>query len=369
MSSRAPNQSLLLALMTLKAIEKLNLLAISFACAGLMHLPHACAESPMELPMNGKIDLAPLKLDSARTGSSQASVAPLSAKNIEAGKKTVFKGEIRSNKFVPKNLIEAPGKPLAPLSIKEGAPVKGTMSSESLSDQSQKIKMVPLPLMSSSDNSGKVVDKQRELERKQILALWQATLARSPDIHFVIQKLLPAHGAKKVTSAMVRIISTTMYGGLGAANMVAPGMGTSMATNAIGHILDGIMRNYDRGVLKKERIKDQEQIQMFEMVRGVGNDLVDRYRLYKTTHKEFVIAQNELADLKSMAGNPGVKKNASEQIELEYNLKRQQREMVSIQSTIGKHRQALVEHAGPEAIQKLDKEIELELKTAAPQKY
>ena len=59
MSSRVTVQSALAALMTKKAIVKLNKVLAGSLCAGFLSVPGVLAETAMDLPLNEKITFRP----------------------------------------------------------------------------------------------------------------------------------------------------------------------------------------------------------------------------------------------------------------------------------------------------------------------
>ena len=53
--------------------------------------------------------------------------------------------------------------------------------------------------------------------------------------------------------------------------------------------------------------------------------------------------------------------DAAKQLEMEYTVRKAQRDMISISDDIHRYRQSLTDMAGPEAVDKLDKDVQSEL--------
>ena len=337
--------------------------------------PEAEDEKPEESSSTGgdsdllkPIDLSPLSLDSDK--SKEKEVAQTDDKDDEKteGEGGLMKATIRTSQFVPKSPLDGTEKAvLAPTSV------KGTKSKSietlggNLVDQAQSINAAPLPLISSQEEQAMKVSNQRELERQQLTALWEATLTRSPDINFVLQKLMPATDSSKVTSLMMRALSTAMYGGLGVLGAVSPGPGSYMAQNLGYSTISQLLQLQDSKAQKKARVTQVEAIMLYQMVRKTADRLVEKYRDYKKEHLALMRANDDFQDLQKMARDAREGQGAPQQLEIEYTLRKQQRDIEGLEQNLGKVRQGLVDLAGPQAVAKLDKEIDVEFQELHPE--
>src|SRR5579883_2477659 len=132
------------------------------------------------------------------------------------GGKDVLNGNITTSTFVPKGPLEGDNSALlAPTSVK-GAKSGSTGVSKlggNLMEQARSVNAAPLPLIKTDEEASKEADEQSELEREQLTGLWEAALTRSPEINFVIQKLMPSSDPSKVTSFMMRLLSSAVAAG------------------------------------------------------------------------------------------------------------------------------------------------------------
>src|SRR5690606_19994430 len=119
--------------------------------------------------------------------------------------------------------------------------------------------------------------------------------------NFVLQKLLPATNSSKVTTLMMRALSTAAFGALGAMSAVAPGPGTYMGQNLGVSVISQIMQSQDSKAQKKARLTQTEAIMLYEMISETANKLVVAYRDYKNQHEHVFKTNSDLEDLKNMA--------------------------------------------------------------------
>ncbi|HMP49948.1 MAG TPA: hypothetical protein PKD05_00170 [Candidatus Melainabacteria bacterium] len=337
--------------------------------------PEAEEEKPEESSSTGNdsdllkpIDLSPLSLDSDQTKEKEIAESEDKDSEKAEGEGGLMKATIRTSQFVPKSPLDGTEKAvLAPTSV------KGTKSKSietlggNLVDQAQSINAAPLPLISSQEEQAMKVSNQRELERQQLTALWEATLTRSPDINFVLQKLMPATDSSKVTSLMMRALSTAMYGGLGVLGAVSPGPGSYMAQNLGYSTISSLLQLQDSKAQKKARVTQVEAIMLYQMVRKTADRLVEKYRDYKKEHLALMRANDDFQDLQKMARDAREGQGAPQQLEIEYTLRKQQRDIEGLEQNLGKVRQGLVDLAGPQAVAKLDKEIDVEFQELHPE--
>ena len=279
------------------------------------------ADATPLLPLNAKLE--PITLADAKESSKVAKAESSTVETLKSGK-TLLKTDIQKNKYVPKSPAAAAksGKLLAPISVKgtKGAP----LVKPSLGDRTQNLKLAPLALQPSQKEIADKLSNEIQVEREQIAALWQATIARSPEINFVIQQLLPSKKGRAKTIAM-RFTAAAIYGGLGAVNMMVPGVPSNMATNMASQLISMLLGMQDEKEAKKQQNNSHEQIILFQMVRETAEKMVERFRLYKKDCNSLSVAERDFEDLSNMIAQTRGTQDPSEQVKLEYVLRKQKR--------------------------------------------
>lgn len=230
-----------------------------------------------------------------------------------------------------------------------------------LKDTAKAVNAQPLALI----NSNEEVQEKSELldnsEKKQIADLWDATLERSPDIQFVVQKLVPTSDKGHATHIMMKMLSSVMYGAVGSMAMVSPTQGTYVAQNFAASLLGQLNGTLDKKQLAKMSLTQGEIISLYNMVRTTADRLVDQYRCYKKFTVSMDRAATDLEDLRNMAKDARVGQDAAKQLEMEYTLRKAQRDIDEKVEDVHRYRQNLMDIAGPEAIAKLDTQIKSEM--------
>lgn len=291
--------------------------------------------------------LAPLTLDAgAQAGSAAQPEATTS------GSAPLLKSTVTANGFVPKGPVDPSSKSLfvAPQGI-----------ADKLEDNLKKAKQVnvmPLPLLMSDDEAEKKIETMVDAEKTELAELWESTLSRSPDIQFVIQKLMPSSNPGHAATIIMRMLSTAVYGGMGAMQMMMPNAGGYMISGTTGSAIMNILNIQEGKAAKNARLSQTEAIMLYNMVRTTADKLVENFRNYKKTNTTMQKASTDLQDLQGMVAEARSGQDSSKQVEMEYTLRRQQRDVDSIAEDLRRFRQGLVDLAGPDAVAKLDKQIE-----------
>ena len=197
-------------------------------------------------------------------------------------------------------------------------------------------------------------------EKSQLTDLWNATLTRSPDIQFVTQRLLPTNKPGHTSAILMRGLQAVMYGAVGAAAMVSPNMGTMMGANMGASMISQVLGGTQANAAKKARLSESETIQLYGMVRGTADRLVDHYRNYRKEMTNLRLAEADLTALQTMVRETRSTQSPSTAIEMEYTLRKAQREINGITEDVRKYRQNLNDLAGGDAVAKLDKQLDEE---------
>ncbi len=310
-----------------------------------------------------KIDLTPLTLDSGNQTAAaqpQESQGDQGANAADAG---VMKAVISTTTFVPKG----PASPTSRPDLKSTSIARPSTSGINDKQQEkgatayQQVNVMPLALIPTEDETQKQLDTVQEAEKTQLTELWESTLTRSPDIQFVVQKLMPTSNRGHATTIMMRMLSSALFGAMGAAQMIAPNQGTYMLNSMGAQMISQLLGMQESKHAKAQRLSQTEAIMLYDLVRRNADKLVEQYRQYKTNIKmldhaatDFQDLQNILTDARKTTTKP------QEIMEMEYTLRKMQRDVEKVQDELKRFRQCLVDLAGADAVAKLDAHLQEE---------
>jgi len=239
------------------------------------------------------------------------------------------------------------------------SPIKLNRHSAKTSDPlagAKKVKLMPLSLQESREDIDNQLDFLLATEKTEMVDLWEATLNNSPDIQFVVQRMQPTSNAAHATTILSRMLNAAIVGATGTMRVVAPSPGATALTQSGGSILSGILGAQDRKKLQKMNMSEDQLIILYKIVRDTADKLVENYRTYKRTVAGFQRAVADFADYRGMALDASAQNSVS-QLEINYILRRQRRDIQGLRYDIRQHRQQLVDLAGPKATQHLDKQL------------
>jgi hypothetical protein len=292
--------------------------------------------------------LAPVTLDAAPSAGAVTGQAASTA----GGSGTVLKSTVTATDFVPKGPVDPSSKSLfiAPRGI-----------ADKLDDNlknAKSVNVMPLPLLMSDDEAEKKIETVVDAEKAELAELWESTLTRSPDIQFVIQKLMPSSNPGHAASIIMRMLGTAVYGGMGAMQMMMPNAAGYMLSGTGGSAIMNVLNVQEGKIAKNARLSQTEAIMLYNMVRTTADKLVENFRNYKKCMSNMQKANTDLQDLQGMVSDARAGQDPTKQLEMEYTIRKQQREVDLIGEDLKRFRQGLVDLAGPEAIAKLDKEVD-----------
>ncbi len=308
------------------------------------------AQSEKLLDSTDSSDLSPLKLNDAATATAQPTEQD---SNGDSG--AVLKSTVSTTDYLPRN---GDANVLQAQSIKGNKNHKNNKADKgSLVDQAAAVKVAPLALMQSDGEAQQKAGAVGEAEKAQLADLWEATLTRSPDIQFIVQKLQPTSNSAHLTNILAKMLSTAAFGGLGAMSMMSPSIGTFAGASMGSSMIQTALGISQSRADKKAKLSQEEEIMMYTMVRTTCDKLVAFYRQYKKCSNTLGRAADDLQDLQNMVNEAKAGQDAAKQLEMEYTLRKQQRDMDAVADDLQHHRQNLVDLSGPEAVAKLDKQI------------
>ncbi len=222
----------------------------------------------------------------------------------------------------------------------------GICADESLVDQANKVNASPVQLKPVTDElSGKFTEEQ-DVEREQLTSLWEAALRNSSDINFVLSKIMPSADREKTVTILMKTLSTFMYTGTGTMNP---------SLNAFSQLL----ATAENGTERKVKISEADQILLYKMIRDTADKVVSGYRDYKAANKDLERANQDFKDLKKMVAD-SKDMDTAKQIEIQYTLRKQQREIEEIGRKIKESREAFSKLVGEPAMEELNHSLDKE---------
>ena len=352
----------------LSLAASVSLISSGFTESGVMAL--AGKKPSLKLPVNDKLDLE-ASPEPVKTEEQSADLAPLTLNSPlekkadatttkEDGSETL-NVTVTKEQFVPKGPLDGDNDTLkSTFSVKNSKMTGDGSGKGSLVDQATMINASPLTLQPSTDEQASKLTEEQQIEKEQMTALWEAALQNSPDINFVLAKLMPSSDPSKTVTVLMKTLSTVIYTGIGSMGMMNPTQSTYLMQNLSFNVFSQILGTAESARAKKANISQAEQIMLYNMIRNTADKVVGHYRDYKLQHKKLNNANEDFEDLKRMVGEASAAGSASQQIEMQYTLKKAQREINEIGGQLGKFRQHLVDLSGQTAVEKLDESIDKE---------
>ncbi len=233
---------------------------------------------------------------------------------------------------------------------------------EKLLKDAKTVNAMPLALVPSESEANQKQDTIVQLEQAQLTELWQATINRSPDIQFVVSRLQPNTDSSHATSSAVKMLSTALFGAMQTAPYVL-GQGSPMmfmgASSGAG-IIQGLFDTQNKKQQKQQQISQEQATMLYKIVRETAERVVEKYRGYKKTNSSLSRANKDLAELKSMVADGRIGQDPGKAIEMEYTLRKQQRDIDGLGDEIREKRQSLIDMAGQDAVAHLDQQMQEE---------
>lgn len=357
-----------------------------------LSLPKGQKKGGLQLPLNSRLDDG---LDSgvvpttSTTDSASTAVAP--AANAEASKNLdlrpfglndsdtsakpaeentsdtpTFKIQASESNLLPNGTTANEGLPAKSMKAEKGflgmgKPKKAKDLIKTPMDAAKATNSMPLALQNTEDETQQKAEFLETSEQKQIAALWDATLNRSPDIQFVVQKLVPTNDTGHAATVMTRMLGGVLAGSIGAMGMIAPSQPMYAAQSFSQQALGQLMGIADDKAKKRAQLGQAELISLYQMVRNTSDKLVDNYRQYKKHIVGLNRATTDFEDLNNMMKDARAGQDAAKQLDMEYTVRKAQRDVIALSDDIHRFRQGLIDMSGSEAVDKLDQSIREEL--------
>ncbi len=191
-----------------------------------------------------------------------------------------------------------------------------------------------------------------DLNNEELADLWDAALANSPDIHFIIDKLAPKKESIK-SGGFVKDLSHAMYSCVLAGEGMVGSPNQSAGTELIMDVLSDHKTKND----KKQAVKESDAIMLYKMIRETARKLTTNFYNYKKYMNVLDRANLDLIDLTAMVSNTREKIDSAHRAELDYLLRKQQRDIESIKTAMERSHKELRVLCGDEAVGKLDVQL------------
>jgi hypothetical protein len=234
-----------------------------------------------------------------------------------------------------------------------------TVSRNGLTSQ---IQLGPLELRDSDDETGSRNVKLLDTEKEQLADLWDATIANNQDIRFVVLRLMPAKDPSHSRAVLTKLLSTTLYGAVTAGSVALPqtaSMGGAMNRGGVQMIQQLLSASHRKEA--KDSITESESLMLYNSVRSVADRLVENYHDYKKYINLKDMADHDFADLKEIVSSSWDDLSVKDQVELIYFMNKSKREIEELKFDLRRCRQSIVDLSGMQALDKLDKQIDIEL--------
>jgi hypothetical protein len=304
----------------------------------------AAAAPPSNKPSSK--DLTPMKLTD-------------DSKSFTVGEDGKVKIEVQQN-----NVIQ-PGEPtLADPTAKVSVVGKDKkLGDKVLKGKEKGVDVSPIAIRESEEEAQQKQDTISDAEKEQLSDLWNATINRSPDIQFVINKLQPHSDGAHATATALKLIGGALFNIVQVAPLMMPGgvnMGSYALSSGGASILQGLMSEGNARAAKKQAISQEQATMLYKIVRDTAEKVVVEYRKYRQNRSEFQRATTDLEDLKSMVATASRTASPDVAISMEYTIRKAQRDVEKIIDEAKLHKQQLVDLAGAEAIARLDGQMDKE---------
>ncbi len=245
-----------------------------------------------------------------------------------------------------------------------------------LLEQAKNVNVTPMALQSTDAEMDQKTITDLDCERAQISDLWESTLSRNQDIQFVVQKLMPSSDKSHTTTALMRMISSTLATGISAGAMLSPSPAGYMTAQMGSSFIMQSMGLLEAKNNKKAQIDQGQAISLYKMVRDTADKVTETYRDYKKFMRKVDRTQTCVGDLTNMIQDARAGQDAAKQIEMEYTLSKAKGDVEEAIYDARRYRQSLIDLAGVDAVEKLDQSLqdqmiaekELEKKTQIAEK-
>ena len=219
------------------------------------------------------------------------------------------------------------------------------------------LKVGPLSIIPSQQESDKKTEAINEAERRQLADLWNAAVTRSPDIQFVIDALFPTSEKSHTTTKMVRSLGAALFGVAQAAPMMmGPGL-KSVPMGAGANMIKVLFDKQSEKDAKQQSITQEQAAMLYKIVRDTADKLVVEYRQYRRCQGNLTRAYQNVQDFQGLAEVVRPTLKPVEALQLHYTLSCIERDRDNAEDEVRMHQRQLVDLAGSDAVANLNSQI------------
>jgi hypothetical protein len=199
----------------------------------------------------------------------------------------------------------------------------------------------------------KVRAEDSKLAKEELADLWDAALVNSQDVRFIVERMAPKRENIK-SGGMIKDLSQAMYGCIVAGEGVAKGMSASGKQSAGAQLIVGVLSQHQSKDEKKAAVSENDAIILYKMIRDLAGKLTSNYYNYRKYMNAIERANVDLGDLTAMVSEARGKVDQSAFLELEYLLRKAQRDIDTMEFKMASCRKELVTLCGGPAMDKVD---------------
>jgi hypothetical protein len=226
-------------------------------------------------------------------------------------------------------------------------------------DRARQVNVMPLLLMETYAEAEGKEHVDREFERAHLSDLWESTLNRNQDVQFVVQKLMPSSDRNHTTTILMRMISSVVASGVNSTNIIfGTGPATVIGSQITSNMIYQLLNAQDAKANKNAQIDQTQVMMLYHMVRNTADRVTESYRDYKVNVRRIDTAHTRSLKLQSLVQEGRAGQDAAKQIEMEYWLDRAKSDVDEAVYTARRYRQTLIDLAGHEAVDKVDKSFQ-----------
>ena len=214
-----------------------------------------------------------------------------------------------------------------------------------------------LPLAQTESERQAAAETLTACEAAELIDLWKATVNRSPDIQFVIQRLQKTSDPKHETSNALKLISGALFTGVQmvpmATGMNAPArLGISGAADTLNRILNG----GDKKGGQLAQLSQEQATVLYTIIRNTADKLVETFRAYRLERGNYQRALSDMEDLRWMAGRMAPDSETAQYV-MDYVVRKAKRDTTAEWEKLTIRKQALIDLSGGEAVARLDDQL------------
>jgi 5S rRNA maturation endonuclease (ribonuclease M5) len=217
----------------------------------------------------------------------------------------------------------------------------------------------------SEEQQDKVDQTLTRAEQQQLLVLWRATLSRNKTINFIVQKMAPETDKQKKARMLSHVLNTAVLLPFYAIQTVSPSDTSAFASYLGAGVANDLIQGHLEHNQDKLILTQTEMVIMFMMLDQVAERVRNNFHQYKQNRMDAYLARQEMN---------AARKEASAALEIDspeakflsqIRIRQLERELRRINLRTRSSRIVLVDLAGQDAVEQVDKAIDREFEAIA----